>query len=150
MQTVGVLLIPCVVIPWWYNMTKQMKNDVNLNAYMFRSVLVSEIENTANLLHPINSSAGNLARVISSSLNRSKLSSSDIGNKVQIHLCIPSINIREVKRFAARTLANLVVNFLCSLCITGGTLIVSSIFNNAFHITDFIYWIGRSFFLILL
>ncbi|XP_011041373.1 PREDICTED: histidine kinase CKI1 [Populus euphratica] len=79
---IGVLLLPCVVVPWWYNMIKQMKKQMDFNAHVVQSGLLSEIENIAKLLHPINSSAINLARVISSSINGSTLSSYDVENKV--------------------------------------------------------------------
>ncbi|KAJ6343742.1 hypothetical protein OIU76_005482 [Salix suchowensis] len=83
MQAIGVLLLPCVVVPCWYNMIKQMEKHMDLNAHIVQSGLVSEIENMAKLLHPINSSAINLARVVSSSINgRSILSSYVVEKKV--------------------------------------------------------------------
>ncbi|KAJ9187865.1 hypothetical protein P3X46_003280 [Hevea brasiliensis] len=80
--TIGVLLLPCIVIPSWYKIVQHMKEKVDLNANMFRSGLLSQIDNTARMLHPINTSATNLARILSSSLNGSDLSQSDIQNKV--------------------------------------------------------------------
>jgi hypothetical protein len=85
MQAIGVVLLPCVVVPWWYNMIKQMQKHMDFNAHVVQSGLVSEIENIAKLLHPINSSAINLARVMSSSINGSILSSYDVENKVSVH-----------------------------------------------------------------
>ncbi|KAG6749800.1 hypothetical protein POTOM_046870 [Populus tomentosa] len=83
MQAIGVLLLPCVAVPWWYNMIKHMKKHIDFNAHVVQSGLLSEIENVAKYLHPINSSAINLARVMSSSINGSKvLSSYDVENKV--------------------------------------------------------------------
>ncbi|XP_073263611.1 histidine kinase CKI1-like [Populus alba] len=79
---IGVVLLPCVVVPWWYNMIKQAKKHLDFNAHVVQSRLLSEIENIAKLLHPINSSAINLARVMSSSINGSILSSYDVKNKV--------------------------------------------------------------------
>uniref|UniRef100_A0A2K1XUE8 histidine kinase n=1 Tax=Populus trichocarpa TaxID=3694 RepID=A0A2K1XUE8_POPTR len=79
---IGVLLLPCVVVPWWYNMIKHMKKHMDFNAHVVQSGLLSEIENIAKYLHPINSSAINLAKVMSSSINGSKLSSYDVENKV--------------------------------------------------------------------
>nr|APR64062.1 hypothetical protein [Populus tomentosa] len=80
---IGVLLLPCVAVPLWYNMIKQMKKHMDFNAHVVQSGLLSEIENIAKYLHPINSSAINLARVMSSSINGSKvLSSYDVENKV--------------------------------------------------------------------
>ncbi|XP_050238369.1 histidine kinase CKI1 [Mercurialis annua] len=81
-KTIGVLLLPSIVIPWWYQIIQHMKNKVDLNAHRFRSGLLSEIDNTAKLLAPINSSATNLARILSSSLNGSDLSQFEIENKV--------------------------------------------------------------------
>ncbi|KAJ6723350.1 HISTIDINE KINASE CKI1-LIKE [Salix koriyanagi] len=83
MQAIGVLLLPCVVVPCWYNMIKRMEKHMDLNAHIVQSGLLSEIENMAKLLHPINSSAINLARVVSSSINgRSILSSYVVEKKV--------------------------------------------------------------------
>ncbi|XP_034904046.1 histidine kinase CKI1 [Populus alba] len=80
---IGVLLLPCVAVPWWYNMIKHMKKHIDFNVHVVQSGLLSEIENVAKYLHPINSSAINLARVMSSSINGSKvLSSYDVENKV--------------------------------------------------------------------
>uniref|UniRef100_A0A2K1XUG4 histidine kinase n=1 Tax=Populus trichocarpa TaxID=3694 RepID=A0A2K1XUG4_POPTR len=79
---IGVVLLPCVVVSWWYNMIKQMKKHMDFNAHVVQSGLLSEIENIAKLLHPINSSAINLARVMTSSINGSILSSYDVENKV--------------------------------------------------------------------
>uniref|UniRef100_A0A6N2MWI3 Cache domain-containing protein n=1 Tax=Salix viminalis TaxID=40686 RepID=A0A6N2MWI3_SALVM len=82
-MAIGVLLLPCVVVPCWYNMIKRMEKHMDLNAHIVQSGLLSEIENMAKLLHPINSSAINLARVVSSSINgRSILSSYVVEKKV--------------------------------------------------------------------
>ncbi|EEF33245.1 histidine kinase 1 plant, putative [Ricinus communis] len=80
--SIGVLLLPSVVVPWWYKIIQQMKNEVDLNARMFGSGMLSEIENTAKLLHPINSTATNLVRILSSSLNGNNLSQFEIESKV--------------------------------------------------------------------
>ena len=66
-------------------MIKQAKNHLDFNSHVVQSGLLSEIENIAKLLHPINSSAINLARVVSSSINGSILSSYDVKNKVCVH-----------------------------------------------------------------
>ncbi|CAK7348414.1 unnamed protein product [Dovyalis caffra] len=55
---------------------------MDLKAYTVQYGLLSEIENIAKLLYPINSSAINLARVTSSSINGSRLSYYDVENKV--------------------------------------------------------------------
>ncbi|KAJ9171733.1 hypothetical protein P3X46_015052 [Hevea brasiliensis] len=59
-----------------------MKENVEFNADIFRSGLLSQIDSTAKLLHPINSSATNSARILSSSLNGSAPSQSNLQNKV--------------------------------------------------------------------
>ncbi|KAG8647108.1 histidine kinase CKI1 [Manihot esculenta] len=79
---IGALLLPCIVIPSWYKIVQHMKEKVDLNASMLRSGLLFQIENTAKLLLPINSSTANLARTLSSSLNGSDLSQFDLQNKV--------------------------------------------------------------------
>lgn len=48
-------------------------------------MLMSEIENRAKFLSPINSSATNLARILGSSLNGTALSFSEIETKVCIY-----------------------------------------------------------------
>ncbi|KAK9281199.1 hypothetical protein L1049_004094 [Liquidambar formosana] len=77
-----VLLLPSLVIPYWHHKMGRMEYDVNLNSHNVHAELLSEIENTAKLLHPINSSATNLARVLSSSLKGPKLTFSKIQTRV--------------------------------------------------------------------
>ena len=71
------LLLPGLVIPCWYKMTKNMKDNVDLNIHQFHSVLLSEVDNIARALHPLNSSATSLATLISSSLNQTELTTFD-------------------------------------------------------------------------
>ncbi|KAK4847321.1 hypothetical protein QYF36_000728 [Acer negundo] len=59
-----------------------MEQEVNLSFNNLRSVILSEIEITARLLHPLSSSATNLARVMNSSLNSKRLSFSKINTRV--------------------------------------------------------------------
>ncbi|XP_037496265.1 histidine kinase CKI1 [Jatropha curcas] len=80
--TIGVLLLPSIAITWWYKVIQHMKFKVDDNAHTFRLGLLSKIDNTAKLLHPINSSATNLSRILSSSLNGTDLSRFDINLKV--------------------------------------------------------------------
>jgi len=61
---IRVLLLPWTAVPWWYNMTRQMKD---LNAHIVQSGLSFKIDGIAKLLYPIDLSAINLARVMSSS-----------------------------------------------------------------------------------
>ncbi|KAK1558503.1 hypothetical protein Q3G72_003079 [Acer saccharum] len=77
-----VLLLPCLLTPWWYKTTKRIEQEVNLSSNNLRSVILSEIEIAARLLHPLSSSAINLARVMYSSLNRNRLSFSKINTRV--------------------------------------------------------------------
>ncbi|KAK3194259.1 hypothetical protein Dsin_025569 [Dipteronia sinensis] len=59
-----------------------MEQEVDLSSNNLRSVILSEIETTARLLHPLSSSATNLARVMNSSLNSNRLSFSKINTRV--------------------------------------------------------------------
>ncbi|KAJ0111766.1 hypothetical protein Patl1_00895 [Pistacia atlantica] len=78
-----VLLLPSLIIaPYWYKMIQRIKQDVDLDTYNLHLGLQSEIESVSKLLHPMNSMATNLARVISSSLNGTELSFSKIETKV--------------------------------------------------------------------
>ncbi|GAV83606.1 Response_reg domain-containing protein/HisKA domain-containing protein/HATPase_c domain-containing protein [Cephalotus follicularis] len=78
----SVLLLPSLMIPHWCKMTKRIESYVELSTQNFHSVLLSEIESTAKLLHPINTSATNLARVLSSSLNQREPSFFEVESKV--------------------------------------------------------------------
>ncbi|XP_031288175.1 histidine kinase CKI1 [Pistacia vera] len=78
-----VLLLPSLLIaPYWYKMIQRIKQDVDLDTYNLHLGLQSEIESVSKLLHPMNSMATNLARVISSSLNGTEISFSKIETKV--------------------------------------------------------------------
>ncbi|TXG63311.1 hypothetical protein EZV62_010305 [Acer yangbiense] len=61
---------------------KRMEQEVDLSSNNLRSVILSEIEITARLLHPLSSSATNLARVMNCSLNSKRLSFSEINTRV--------------------------------------------------------------------
>ncbi|KAK4848401.1 hypothetical protein QYF36_012510 [Acer negundo] len=92
-----VLLLPCLLTPWWYKTAKRIEQEVNLSSNNLRSVILSEIEITARLLHPLSSSATNLARVMNSSLNSNRLSFSKINTRVapslfQAFLTIPHMS----------------------------------------------------------
>uniref|UniRef100_A0A7N2L1N0 histidine kinase n=1 Tax=Quercus lobata TaxID=97700 RepID=A0A7N2L1N0_QUELO len=78
----AVMLLPTALIPCWYSMISRVERQVNLNSHDFHSKLQYEIENTTKFLHPINSSATNLAGVLKLSLNGTKLSFSMIETKV--------------------------------------------------------------------
>lgn len=87
-QAFAVMLLPTALIPCWYSMISRVERQVNLNSQDFHSKLHYEIENTAKFLHPINSSATNLAGVLKLSLNGTKLSFSMIETKVGIHMLL--------------------------------------------------------------
>lgn len=80
-----VLLLPSLIIaPFWYQMIQHIKQDVDLETNKLHLGLQSEIENVSKLLQPMNSTATNLARVLSSSLNGIELSFSKIETKVNV------------------------------------------------------------------
>ncbi|XVF22098.1 hypothetical protein REPUB_Repub12eG0144600 [Reevesia pubescens] len=84
MQALLVLLLPSLVIPCWYKITRRIEDTVDLNTHNLYSGLLSEIENIAKLVHPLNSSATSLARLLmSSSINQTDaISFNDIQTKV--------------------------------------------------------------------
>lgn len=57
---------------------------VNLNKENYVSQLQSEIEYTAELLHPMKSSSTNLARILNSTLDATNISFSDVETKVSV------------------------------------------------------------------
>lgn len=89
MQAFVILLLPSLVIPYWYHKVRHIEHDVKLNAIALHAELVSQVENTAKLLQPFNTSALNLARVLSSSLNGTELTFSKIETRVSMrNFCI--------------------------------------------------------------
>ncbi|XP_021904473.1 histidine kinase CKI1-like [Carica papaya] len=78
-----VVLLPSSMIPCWYRTVKEIERDVKLSGEKLGSGLKVELDNTSKLLHPMNSSATNLARVLTSSLNTiDLLSFTDINDKI--------------------------------------------------------------------
>ncbi|KAL5858202.1 hypothetical protein ACOSQ3_005660 [Xanthoceras sorbifolium] len=89
-----VLLLPCLFTPWWYKKAKRIEQEVDLSSHNLHYVLLTEFEITAKFLHPLSSSATNLARVMNSSPKSNKFSFSDIKTRVStnkfkflIHFC---------------------------------------------------------------
>ncbi|OMO63979.1 hypothetical protein CCACVL1_22133 [Corchorus capsularis] len=83
MQALVVLLLPSLVISLWYKITERIKENVEFNTQNLYSGLVSEVESIANMVQPLNSSAINLARFLSSSINQSEvISFNEIETKV--------------------------------------------------------------------
>ncbi|KAA8549091.1 hypothetical protein F0562_000775 [Nyssa sinensis] len=76
------LLLLSFVFPFWIIKVKRIEQEVKLVSLDVRQEILSEIENTAKLILPMNSSATNLARVLSSSLNGTELSFSEIETRV--------------------------------------------------------------------
>jgi hypothetical protein len=63
-------------------MVTHIEKRVNLNSKNIVAQLQSEIQYSAELLHPMKSSSTNLARLLSSSLDSTNISFSDIETKV--------------------------------------------------------------------
>ncbi|CBI36943.3 unnamed protein product, partial [Vitis vinifera] len=82
MQAFLVLLLPSVVIPLWYDTIKKIEHDAKLSSQKLHTELLSEIKSTAELVHPMNASAMNLARVLNASVSGMKLPFSEIKNRV--------------------------------------------------------------------
>ncbi|KAM7276080.1 hypothetical protein ACFE04_017946 [Oxalis oulophora] len=80
-----VLLLPSVTIPSWYKMTKNIEHGMKENRQQLITSLISQIDRTAQMLHPLNSSAFRLATLLTASRNDSgsnELSFSEIQTKV--------------------------------------------------------------------
>ncbi|XP_073060245.1 histidine kinase CKI1-like [Primulina eburnea] len=72
-----------LLIPLWINRVTRIESQVNLIVYNINQELFSGIERTSTLFSPINASAINLARFLSSSLDENELrSSSHVQSKV--------------------------------------------------------------------
>ncbi|CAK9175561.1 unnamed protein product [Ilex paraguariensis] len=74
-----VLLLPGLVIPFWITKVRRVEDEVKLISHQN---LLSEIENIAAVFIPMNSSATNLVRVFSSSIDEPELPFSSIETKV--------------------------------------------------------------------
>ncbi|RDX83242.1 Histidine kinase CKI1, partial [Mucuna pruriens] len=79
----GALLVLLSLTSWWYVMVTHIDEHVmNLNSENVLSQFQSEIEHSAELIHPINSSSTKFARFLSSTLKATSISFSDIKTKV--------------------------------------------------------------------
>nr|XP_027188993.1 histidine kinase CKI1-like [Cicer arietinum] len=79
----GSLITLVALTPCWYVMVTHMEKRANLNSQNIVSHLQSEIEYSADLLHPMKSSSTNLARLLNSPLDSStNISFSDIKTKI--------------------------------------------------------------------
>ncbi|XVF72732.1 hypothetical protein PTKIN_Ptkin12aG0144000 [Pterospermum kingtungense] len=78
MQALLVLLLPSLVLPCWYKITTRIEDNVDLNTKHLYSGLLSEIESIAKAVHPLNSSATRLAKLLSASINQSEEISFDV------------------------------------------------------------------------
>ncbi|KAJ4850639.1 hypothetical protein Tsubulata_023974 [Turnera subulata] len=77
-----ILVLSCIAFSSLCSMITQTKNHVAVESYQLLNKTLSKIETTAGLLYPLNSSASNLARGLSSSLNGTHLSFAAIQMKV--------------------------------------------------------------------
>ncbi|KAI4306739.1 hypothetical protein L6164_029992 [Bauhinia variegata] len=75
------LIVVFSFTPCWYVMVKKLDQHVSLNAETILSKLKSEVEQSAKLLQPMNSSATNLARFLSSTYKLTNGSFSEIETK---------------------------------------------------------------------
>ncbi|XP_057517813.1 histidine kinase CKI1 [Amaranthus tricolor] len=62
--TFAILLLPSILIPYWYHMMKKIEGNVEMATSFGRHELMTNIEDAAKLNIPINSSSINLARVL--------------------------------------------------------------------------------------
>ncbi|CAK7340560.1 unnamed protein product [Dovyalis caffra] len=92
-------------------MIKQSKNRVMSESVGVRNKSFSEIQMTAGLLHHLNSSASNLARALSSSLNGTQLSFAAIQDKVAPTLFLALSTIPELSQVSYIGLDGLLFSF---------------------------------------
>lgn len=92
-------------------MTKQIDRSVKLESIEVRNRSFSEVETTARLLLPLNSSASNLARALSSSLNGTELSFQAIQTKVAPALFLAFSTIPLVSQVSYIGFSGLVFSF---------------------------------------
>lgn len=82
LQALLILLVPSVMIPLWHKTTTKIEHDAKLSSLQLRTELISQVERTAELLHPMNASALNFARVLNASLMGVDLTFSEITERV--------------------------------------------------------------------
>ncbi|CAL5402062.1 unnamed protein product [Camellia sinensis] len=92
-------------------MTQQIEHLVTLQSNELRNRSFSEIETTARLLLPLNSSASNLARALSSSLNRTELSFQAIQTKIAPTLLLALSTIPNLSQVSYIGLDGLMFSF---------------------------------------
>lgn len=81
-----VLSLAGLLIPLWINRLARIENEVKLIAHNTNQELFSGIQKLATLLSPINASAINLVRVLSSSLDENDLQFPKIESKVGVYI----------------------------------------------------------------
>ncbi|KAL2535239.1 Histidine kinase CKI1 [Forsythia ovata] len=95
-----VLLLPGLIIPFWIRI-KRIENEVNLISYNINQQLFSGLlENTASLFASINASTINLARSLSSSLERNELQFAKIESKVASTLFLALSTIPDLSQIS--------------------------------------------------
>ncbi|XP_058778293.1 histidine kinase CKI1-like [Vicia villosa] len=78
----GALIVLAALTPCWYVMVTHIQKRANSHSNNIVSNLQSEIEYSAELLQPFKSSSTNLARLLSSTVNSTNITFSDIKTKV--------------------------------------------------------------------
>ncbi|KAK1371776.1 Casein kinase I family protein-like 1 [Heracleum sosnowskyi] len=78
----GVLVPPSLVFNYWHTRSRTIEEDVRLFTQKLHQEILSGVEVKADLLSPLHSSATNLVRMLSSSVNESQLSIFNIESEV--------------------------------------------------------------------
>ncbi|XP_071741372.1 histidine kinase CKI1-like [Rutidosis leptorrhynchoides] len=91
------LLLPALLIPFWVIRIKEDAKKADLITYKTHQELWSVVQNTTNALLPMSSSATNLAKLAAVSVNKTRLTFSDIETKVaplmfQALLMVPQLS----------------------------------------------------------
>ncbi|XP_071730773.1 histidine kinase CKI1-like [Rutidosis leptorrhynchoides] len=91
------LLLPSLLIPFWVLRIKEVAEKADLITYKMHQELWSVVQNATNLLLPMSSSATNLAKLAAKSVNKTRLTFSDIETKVaplmsQALLMVPQLS----------------------------------------------------------
>lgn len=82
-QACLVLLLPSVVLPFWISKVRQAEADANTISWSFNQEILSGINTKAKLLKPLNSSATNLATILTA-LNETEISFPKIESEVSL------------------------------------------------------------------
>ncbi|KAK7259230.1 hypothetical protein RIF29_24831 [Crotalaria pallida] len=99
----------------WYVMVTHLEQHVNLNSENVVTQIQSKIEHSARLIHPMNSTSTNLARLLSPTLNVANISFSNIETKVYVLAVPQNRSVSFVKKNGLTLLIVMIVMFFIAM-----------------------------------